>query len=666
MNWALRRQYRHTTLSNSKLTRRTSQQPRRKKYRLGLKLLEDRSVPAVIAVTGDGDTIAADGLVTLREAITSVNAGANVNVDVVASGLYGVNETILFNIAGVPGTVHTIRPTSFLPTITRPVFINGYSQPGASPNTLADGDNAFLAIELDGSNAGNLAVGLFITAEGSTIQGLVINRFAGSGIFSDGGTVIRGNFIGTDQTGKLARGNGLDGVQLVSSNNTVGGLDPADRNLISGNDFVGIRITGKLATNNLIQGNFIGTDDTGEAALGNAGAGIFILIAVDSLVGGTSAGAGNRIAFNSDAGIKLPANIGGAAGHAFVGNLIFANGGLGVDFNDDGVTLNDNLDADAGPNALQNFPVLTSAIPGGGNTVIQGFMQGAANRSFYVEFFASPVGDVTEFGEGRTFLGALAFTANAQGTATFNFQAPTTLPAGSLVSAIATEVLVNNSSEFSPAIYVGTPNQKFVQELYEDVLGRAGDVNNPADAGSWVNHLASGTLSRAQVAAQIEGSTEARLRLVASWYGTYLGRSPQGNETAGWVSLLQQGFTEEQVASGILGSDEFFDRAQTLFGSDTANERFVTALYHFLLNRSPSAGEIEVWVNALPQIGRAGVAEGFLTSAEYRTGLFTGYYRTFLHRLPDADGLSAHVNNDLAELGVRLAFESSDEFYLVA
>src|SRR5262249_50716102 len=128
--------------------------------------LEDRSVPAVITVTSTDDSIALDGFVTLREALTAANVNAPVG-DAPAgdSGL----DTIKSAIAGAPGTVHTIQLMSALPFISDPIFIDGYSQLGASPNTLADGDNAFLAIELDGLNAG-LQAGLTIAAGGSTVQ----------------------------------------------------------------------------------------------------------------------------------------------------------------------------------------------------------------------------------------------------------------------------------------------------------------------------------------------------------------------------------------------------------------------------------------------------------------------------------------------------------------
>src|SRR5262249_9266666 len=204
-------------------------------------------------------------------------------------------------------------------------------------------------------NAGFQA-GLTISAGNSTVQGLVINRFSQEGIviLGNGGNVIRGNFLGTDQTGKLERGNSLAGVSLFSSNNTVGGTAPADRNLISGNNFGGIVVADQGTTANVIQGNFIGTDDTGTQALGNTGPGVRIVNGTGNTVGGTAPGAGNRIAFNSGPGVQINSSAG--PGNAVLGNAIFANGGLGIDLKNDGPSANDPLDADAGPNGGQHLP----------------------------------------------------------------------------------------------------------------------------------------------------------------------------------------------------------------------------------------------------------------------------------------------------------------------
>ena len=156
----------------------------------------------VTTASDSGDGVC-NSTCTLREAINASNAPPG-----------SLQNTIRFNIPG--SGVQTITPTSALPPITRPAVIDGYTQPGSSPNTLTTGNNAALKIVLDGSNAGSGADGLQIEgASNSAIEGLVIKRFSGDGIdvFGDGaagtvGTRIEGNFIGTDPTGDLDRGNG--------------------------------------------------------------------------------------------------------------------------------------------------------------------------------------------------------------------------------------------------------------------------------------------------------------------------------------------------------------------------------------------------------------------------------------------------------------------------
>ena len=214
---------------------------------------------AVITVTGTGDTIAVDGVVTLREAITSANNNADINADVTANrvGVYGA-DTINFNIPGAG--VHTISPTSALPTITDPVTIDGYTQPGSSMNTLSNGDNAVLRIELNGTSVGG-GDGLRFNAGSSTVRGLVINRFmdlfrAGIELATNGGNFIEGNFIGTDVTGTMNLGNTGEGVANSSSpNNTIGGTTASARNVLSGNGQFGVRFDSSAVTGNQIKGN---------------------------------------------------------------------------------------------------------------------------------------------------------------------------------------------------------------------------------------------------------------------------------------------------------------------------------------------------------------------------------------------------------------------------
>src|SRR5207249_204996 len=95
-------------------------------------------------------------------------------------------DTIAFNIPG--SGVHTINVGSALPTITESVTIDGYTQPGAVKNTLADGFNGVLQIELNGVALHNVD-GITISAGGSTVRGLVINRFQSDGTSFTGSAI---------------------------------------------------------------------------------------------------------------------------------------------------------------------------------------------------------------------------------------------------------------------------------------------------------------------------------------------------------------------------------------------------------------------------------------------------------------------------------------------
>ena len=271
---------------------------------------ETRAVAATFTVTNTSN----DGAGSLRQAILDANANTGA-------------DTIAFNIPG--SGVQTIRPLAALPTISDAVVIDGYTQPGSSVNTLADGDNAVLLIELDGANLEGGAVlfsGIVINTSNCVVRGLVINRFPGDGIFftSPSGTttnnVVEGNFIGTNPSGTVALGNN-NGIAInFSTNNLIGGTTPAARNVISGNGSHGISVsTGASATT--MQGNFIGTTANGTGALGNGSGGISSAGTGPDTIGGTAAGARNVISANqNDAGIFVQS--GTSTGPVIAGNLI--------------------------------------------------------------------------------------------------------------------------------------------------------------------------------------------------------------------------------------------------------------------------------------------------------------------------------------------------------
>ncbi len=207
--------------------RRRAELGRPKRVLLTFEALESRSLPSTYTVLNTNDS----GGGSLRQMIASVNADSSPDV-------------IQFNIPG--SGVQTITLASPLPTITNAVTIDGYSQPGASRNTLSTGSNAVLQIALNGVNAGAGANGLTISASNSTIQGLVVKNFSGSGIVLTNGAsndVVQGNFIGTGNLGQGAAANGGDGIDVqLASNNTIGGTTPATANVIAGNAGNGITL----------------------------------------------------------------------------------------------------------------------------------------------------------------------------------------------------------------------------------------------------------------------------------------------------------------------------------------------------------------------------------------------------------------------------------------
>ncbi len=367
---------------------------------------------------------------SLRQAILDANANAGL-------------DTITFNIAG--GGIHTIAPISALPDITDAVIIDATSQPGYAGTPL---------IELDGTGAGNNRAGLTLESgsSGSTIRGLAINRFGGDGIHitRSSGNLIEHNFIGTDPSGTIARGNGGDGIELYFSaaNNVI------RYNVISANVWgISIGIGSSDDDSNVIQANKVGTDVTGTIALGNTTAGITAGFGcVNTLIGGSAAGQANVIAFN---GIGLEFRPNAAAGHSILGNSIFANGSLGIDLGSDGVTANDAGDGDAGPNNRQNFPVLTSAQAVSSTQVtIVGAFNSTANSYFRVEFFAGTTADGSGYGQGQRYLGFANVATDGSGNAAINATLTAAVAPGELITATATRSddtfsTFTDSSEFA-------------------------------------------------------------------------------------------------------------------------------------------------------------------------------------------------------------------------
>jgi hypothetical protein len=244
-------------------------------------IVQTPSLPATISSIFSVTTTEDTGLGSLRKAITDANNSAGLDV-------------IQFNIP-VSG-VCTLMPQSPLPGISDPVIIDGTTQSGYTGMPL---------IAIDGRNAGN-AIGLNISAGNSTIKALIIAGFHGSGIvlWNGGGNTIEGSFIGIDATGMYDGGNWGSGIAILSPNNKIGNANGAI-NVISANDKGGIFISGASAIGNKIVHSNIGTSVNGTIAIGNSLAGIYILSSSSDTIGGVLPGERNIISGNYQSGISI-------------------------------------------------------------------------------------------------------------------------------------------------------------------------------------------------------------------------------------------------------------------------------------------------------------------------------------------------------------------------
>jgi CSLREA domain-containing protein len=250
----------------------------------------------VITVNSTSDTIANDGVCTLREAIDAANnniASGAMPGECAAGQALPVVDTIAFN---VPGSgVHTFNPSAIL-EIKEAVKIDGYTQPGSSVNTLDIGDNAVLPIEIVG---GTLSPTILIDGSffgsggnGSTIRGLVIDQNTvgneinvGSGFGNGANDVtIVGNFLGIDPSGTTVSGANIGISAVTSSHLTIGGPAPADRNIVTTINQDAILLNQSSFA--VIKGNYIGLNAAGTVALGNDGGIVAAQQANDDQIGG--------------------------------------------------------------------------------------------------------------------------------------------------------------------------------------------------------------------------------------------------------------------------------------------------------------------------------------------------------------------------------------------
>ena len=312
---------------------------------------------------------------SLRQAI--LDANANAGPDVINFSIGSFQQTIVL--------------ASLLPVITDPVTIDATTQPGFAGVPLIE-------VLPDRTIVGD---GFKFTGGNSVLRGLVINRFRGHAVVLEtaGGNVIEGNYIGTDVTGTVAEANWSNGVFILSSNNRVGGLTSAARNVISGNFQNGVHMA-LGASNNLVQGNYIGVSAQGSFAVPNLNHGVLIFNnSPNNTIGGTTAAARNVISGNSSDGISIDSSNGTVIQGNFIGTN--AQGDAAINNVSDSLAVANSANtliggSTATPGTAPGNVIASMFIFGGTQTLVQGNLIGTN---------AAGTAKITNFGIGVTMWG---------------------------------------------------------------------------------------------------------------------------------------------------------------------------------------------------------------------------------------------------------------------
>jgi hypothetical protein len=493
------------------------------------------------------------------------------------------------------------------------------------------GTNAAGTAALGNANSGlAIANGCNNTLIGGTSPGAgnVISA-NGTGIFFNSGAstgvTVQGNLIGTDANGTADLGNITVGINVSTPEVglVIGGSNSAARNVISGNNSIGLFLASSGST---VQGNLIGTAIDGSSPLGNGSFGMQVS-GSNNQIGGTAAGTANVIAFNGDAGVSVPSGTNNALRH----NSIYSNAALGIDLGltgSGGPTLNDSCDSDTGPNNLQNFPVVTSAITSGGSTTIQGTLDSATSTTFTIDLYSSSSPDPSVHGEGETYLGSTTAVPGSGCSYTFSLTTSSPVTTGHVVTATATDP-TGNTSEFSNTRQVLSPTAATAS-----ISGRI-TTDDGAPLGGVLMSLTGGSVLR-RTFTNSQGVYQFPNVATDSFYSVDATR-------------VNYAFAPAERSFSLLANTADADFAAHALPA-TANpldspEFFVRQHYLDFLNREPDEAGLEFWTNEITACGadaqciankRENVSAAFFLSIEFQeTGfLVHRFYKTAFGQAP--------------------------------
>ena len=309
--------------------------------------------------------------------------------------------------------------------------------------------------------AKNVTVGGDLPEHGNTFG----NLNGGVAVLEHKGTcVISNNSFGVSQDGSENYSLGV-AIDVWGTHQTPVAKAQALRiaSNVIGNCFgSGISLSGTLYSSCILSGNYLGVHPNGTP-LPIELYGLHVQAgSTDRRIIAGESGRPNTIA-NCEIGIALPhvfIDVEGGEDINFDGqaiirfNRIFGNRGPGIDFSPttepDGITANDALDADEGPNGLQNHPVITNIQRLSTSIVITGTLNSRPNRRYGVDFYSNDELRSDGHREGKNYIGSASVTTDASGQA--NFSVRIYSPGGNYISALASDMNSFMTSEFSPLV----------------------------------------------------------------------------------------------------------------------------------------------------------------------------------------------------------------------
>ncbi|HEY7574539.1 MAG TPA: right-handed parallel beta-helix repeat-containing protein [Thermoanaerobaculia bacterium] len=412
---------------------------------------------------------------------------------------------------------------------------------------LDKGNDNLVGIQVDNGALGTQVLDNLISANGTGIR-----------LLASSVTLITGNTIGSNAAGTHVLGNAVGIALAGAAQVSIGDGTPGGRNVVSGNGF-GIQITG-ASSGARIRGNFIGPNAAGTGPLirslpgpppfmdtaGNFLDGIDVNVPAGNavLIGGAgnapAAADANLIAYNRRDGVRVEQG----TSVSIRGNSIHSNApappstaaALGINLGTNAVTANDAGDGDAGPNGLQNFPILATAGSASGATVITGALNSLPGAAYRVDFYANDACDPSGNGEGQRYLGATSVATDAGGDAAIAVSLAASTTPGEQVTATATDA-GGNTSESSPCIVVTTgPAVAPVALIVDDAAGAASNGNLVLEPGETVaavplwKNLGAGPVTLSGAASSFTGPTGPSYALpdAAADYGEIAAGSTRG------------------------------------------------------------------------------------------------------------------------------------------